>query len=125
MEEQYVDRSSKEKKFALITGALILVFGFALMLSFQPVSASPQAQVETPTETATVAATGTVTATQTQAGTMPPPAVTGTPTALVPITGADLTQPGGGVGGAILRFGLAILGLLLIAFGLRARTARR
>ena len=55
-----------------------------------------------------------------------PPVVTGTPTQLVPVTGADLNQsnPGGSanLGGWVV---LWVIGLLLVGFGVKARLDRQ
>lgn len=99
---------------------LALFFAF----SVQPAQAGPLPQdypVDTPTVTATTQATATVTATV--SGTMPPPAATGTPTQLVPVTGADLTQPGDPSTGVWVA--LWLLGMLLILYGLRSKLVKR
>jgi len=86
--------------------------------------------VVTLTPTVTVTATGvtpgaaTFTATATRAGTLPPPSVTGTPTVLVPVTGADLTRPSGEEGVGIW-IALWLVGLLLIGYGLRSKLGKQ
>jgi hypothetical protein len=114
--------------------ALLLVMAAAF--SAQPAQASPPLQddypVETPTTpvqaTATTApgqatATTVPTAGVTPIVTLPPPAVTGTPTQLVPVTGADLPGPGSMTIGVWVA--LWLMGLMLIAYGLRAKLGKR
>lgn len=130
--------STKQSTFAIVAGALLLVFGLLLSFSAQPAAASPLLQtgypIDTPTFTATFTSTPTVTATvgagtvtatvtATRSGTLAPPR-TGTPTQLVPVTGADLTQrPDQSAVGFWIA--LWLVGLLLIGFGLRSRLGRR
>jgi hypothetical protein len=123
---------------ACLSGTLLLLLGLLLSLTAHPALANPLAQgatgtptgtvspvaTNTPTVAGTVAATGTVTATATLAGTLPPPAVTGTPTVLVPVTGADLTSPGSQAGVGIW-IALWLVGLLLIGYGLRSKFGKQ
>lgn len=126
-------RSNDSKKTAvLLAGVMLLVLGFALALAAQPAFASAAFQATATTDAgATVivaTATNTVavaTATNTVAATMAPPQVTGTPTSLVPVTGADLTQPGGPSSSALLWGALVLLGLILIGYALRSRMVKR
>ncbi len=117
------------KLFLSLFSALILITGFVFAMSARPALASNAEQAATTTPTATVAQTetavgtptvaGTATATSVPIATLPAAIVTGTPTALVPVTGADLTPPGG-QSGIILRIATGLLGLFLIALGFRS-----
>ena len=125
--------TKRQSTLVILAGTLLLMVGLLLSLSAQPAVASPLLQTgypgdETPTITATVGAgtatsTATATVTATQGGTLAPPR-TGTPTQLVPVTGADLTQP---PDQSAVGFWIALwlVGLLLIGFGLRSRLSRR
>jgi hypothetical protein len=139
MKNRIRKRSTVLPLFAFLSGILLILLGLVFILSAQPALASPSAQgypvntptnsgypVATATATATLsgAATATVTRTPTQSGSLPPPSVTGTPTVLFPVTGADLTRPSspGGVG---VWIALWLLGLLLIGFGLRSKLGKQ
>lgn len=129
--------TKRQSTLVILTGTLLLMVGLLLSLSAQPAVASPLLQTGYPgdatptftvtvgagTATATVSATATATVTATQGGTLAPPR-TGTPTQLVPVTGADLTQP---PDQSAVGFWIALwlVGLLLIGFGLRSRLSRR
>ena len=83
--------------------------------------------VGTPTTVGTATAPAQVlTATATTTGTLAAPVVTGTPTQLVPVTGADLNESNpGGSGNIGAWVALWVLGLLLVAFGVKARLDRQ
>ncbi len=137
MKNQPHTRSSSMNLILCLAGFLVVILGLVFLTAVQPAEASPPAQdgypvgTSTATMTATATATATVigaatltpTATATRAGTLPAPARTGTPTALVPVTGADFTQPGGQVNVGMW-ISIWLLGLLLIGFGLRARMSK-
>jgi hypothetical protein len=130
MKLTYRHQSSEHKKgYALILGVPVLLFGFVFALAAQPVFASAPNLQDDPTVTPTVTETPTITATlqvtATQVNTLPPPFVTGTPTVLVPVTGADLAQPGSGQANMGVWLALWILGLMLIVFGLYSRRQKR
>ena len=119
------------KQIAFITTLLILVFAAAFALSAQPAQASPAgyqpypAVTDTPTVTLTTApGTPTVTRTATLINTLAPPQPTGTRTLLVPVTGADLSQPTGqpvmGIWAAVW-----LVGLILVTIGLRLKLNKR
>jgi hypothetical protein len=116
---------------SVLSGVLVLFFAFALTTQAVFASAplmqedpTPTPTIEfTPTETPTVTATPIVTATP--EGTLPPPGVTGTPTVLVPVTGADLSQPGSGSAAVGIWIALWLVGLLLIGYGLYARLEKQ
>ena len=116
---------------SIVTLSLAVVVGLALglvfVLSALPAQASPIAQPypgDTATPTVTFTATTTFTPTVTLTGTLGAPARTGTPTSLLPVTGVDLTQQDGG-GSVGLWIAVWLLGLLLIWFGLRARSSKQ
>jgi len=126
-------KNQKQKKSTLAWWLIIIIGGLVLAavvfaLPASPAVANPPAQdgypveTETPTPTNTLTLSPTFTATLT--GTLPPPVRTGTPTQLVPVTGADLTQPppGSNVG---VWVALWLLGLLLVGFGASARLRKR
>jgi len=115
MKDHFQKQSPSKKSFVYLAGAFMLLFGLVFSMAVQPALASTPAQVATATATATVASGGTATV----AATLAPPAVTGTPTALVPVTGADQTQSGEQAAVA-LRVALGLLGLLLVAYGIRS-----
>ena len=119
--------------------ALVLIFGMMFLLAIRPVSASSAFQVATGTVT-TTATTGGVAATlaptigagaatlapTTGAGaTLAAPAAgVGTPTALVPVTGADLTQSSDQSRG-VLMVAIGLIGLFLIAYGVFSRLGKQ
>jgi hypothetical protein len=109
-----------------ITAALVVMLLFALFgAAGTPVSAAPALQ-DVPTETPTIIfVTETPVFTATPVNTLPPPAVTGTPTVLVPVTGADLSAPGEGGQAVGLWLALWLVGLALIVFGLYSRLAAK
>ncbi len=135
MNHHFRRQSASFKLFLSLLSTLILITGFVFAMNAQPAQASDQAQAAT-TGTATVVGTSTATAAVTAAATLAPtatgaagsatavdtlaaPSLSGTPTALVPVTGADLTPPGG-QSGVILRIAIGLLGLFLIALGFRS-----
>jgi hypothetical protein len=128
MKKTFHKRSFSSTVLLCLTGILLGMLGLVFSLAVRPVQASPLPQagypVGTPSVTVTATANGTTTVTPTPTntlvGTLPAPARTGTPTALVPVTGGDFTQPGGGanVGTWIA---IWLLGLILIGFGLLSR----
>jgi hypothetical protein len=131
MKKHAQNRFDFYKRIAFLTGLLIVVIAVAFALSAQPALANPAvyqpypAVTDTPTVTLTVAAvTPTVTRTATLIYTLPPPQPTGTRTLLVPVTGADLSQPPGqpvmGIWAAIW-----LVGLILITIGLRLKLNKR
>lgn len=113
-----------------LAGLFVVIVGLAVSMVVRPAQASPLAQ-QNPTETHTVTVTATVTTTvvstptitrtptTTLVGTLPV-ARTGTPTALVPRSGADFSQPGGS-GSAGMWIAIWLLGLLLLGYGLMSR----
>ena len=117
MNNQFGKRSSSKTPFVLLAGVLLLLFGLVFSMTSQPAMANTPAQVATATVTATTGVV--VTPTNTVPATLAPPAATGTPTVLVPVTGADLTQPPD-QSAVLLRVGLGILGLMLVAYGIRS-----
>jgi hypothetical protein len=136
------NRSQKRQSLIVLlvflSGMLLILFGLAVSIPVQPALAQTGYPVETATEpgypvvtntpgvtvTASSTVRVTITATATRAGTLPPPSVTGTPTVLFPVTGADLTTPGG-QGPVGMWVALWIVGLLLIGFGLRSKVWKR
>ncbi len=132
MNNHFKSQSPNLKLFLALFSIFILLTGFVFATNAQPALASNPAQAAT--GTATVAGSPTAAASVTAAATLAPtaagtatsvatlaaPAVTGTPTVLVPVTGADLTPPGGGQSGLILRIALGLLGLFLIVLGFRS-----
>ncbi len=111
MKNRFHKRSTTLPLFALLSGTLLILFGLVFALSAQPAQANPLAQ-----------GYPVATSTATQSGTLPPPSVTGTPTVLFPVTGADLTQPSGPQGtGVGVWIALWLIGLLLIGFGVRSK----
>lgn len=118
----------------ILAGLTVVMLGFVFSVAVQPAQAQDGYPVDTPTVTVTAtptatgigAATATVTptVTATRSGTLPPPARTGTPTSLVPVTGADLTRQDGEVN-AGMWIAIWLVGLLLIGFGLRSRLSKR
>ena len=122
MKENMQEKLASKKAYLTLAGAMIIALALLFAFSVQTAQAQDGYPVDTPT--ATLAATATATRTPTVAGTMPPPAVTGTPTMLVPVTGADLTQPGDPASAGIW-VALWLLGMLLILYGLRSKLVKR
>lgn len=115
--------------FVLI--ALVMILGMMFLLAIRPVSASPAFQAATGTVTSTAAATTSgaaatmaPTATGASATLAAPAAGAGTPTALVPVTGADRTQPGDQSRG-VLMIAIGLIGLFLIAYGVFSRLGKQ
>lgn len=132
-------QTHKPRIIAVLSLAVFLgaVLGLAFALTPYAAQASPAFQgypvdTETPTVTltATTDGTATVTPTVTLTVTLGAPAATGTATSLLPVTGADLTQQDGGGGSGVgdnvgLWIAVWLLGLLLIWFGMRARSSKQ
>jgi hypothetical protein len=128
----------RRKMLAYLGFAFILVLGAVFSFGSRPAQADSFAQVASATATATTTATlaaggvgvGTGTAvsgTRTAVPSLAAPAGgVGTSTSLVPVTGADLSQPDPNeTGKIVLRVAAGILGLLLVAFGIRASSVKR
>jgi len=114
MNDRIRNSYSKKHQVAYLAWLLVLLFAFLFSVVVQPALASPAAQV---TETATTTVTATVT--NTTVATLPRP--TGTSTALVPVTGADLTQPAEPTGLPLWPI-VGLLGILLLVYGLTSRS---
>ena len=136
MKKQLHKHASSTTVITILAGFLVVMLGLVLSVAVQPAQASPLPQAATATVTltpagsATVAATTgagtlTVTATATQSGTLAAPVATGTSSALVPVTGADLTNQGGWGSNVGIWLAVWLVGLLLVGFGLRARLSKR
>lgn len=132
MNEPMRRHPSNVKLLIFLCSSFILISGLLFTSSPRPAMASDPAQAATATVagtgTATVASTGTAAAvtaaptsaaTSTTIATLSAPAVVGSPTALVPVTGADQTPPSA-QSGIILRIALGLMGLFLIALGFRS-----
>jgi hypothetical protein len=125
MNNRFRSQSREFKLFLSLWIAFILITGFVFAVTAQPALANNPAQAATGTATVVGTATAGATVSPTAAGsatavaTLPAPVPSGTPTALVPVTGADLTPPGG-QSGVLLHIALGLLGLLLIALGFRS-----
>jgi heme/copper-type cytochrome/quinol oxidase subunit 2 len=136
MRNQFHKRPSFANVMFFLAGIFVMVLGLVFSVTVQPAEASPPVQDGYPvgTETATITLTPTVTltggatltptATATRVGTLPAPARTGTPTALIPVTGADFTRQDGQVNVGMW-VAIWLLGLILIGFGLRSRLSKR
>lgn len=141
MNNQFHKRSLYQHITISLAGILFIALGLVLATAIQPAQA--QAGAATATGTVTVAPTSGVTATTapaggnvvataaptvaasaTTSGTLAAPVASGTPKALVPVTGADQTQQGGGsnIGPWIAVW---LVGLILIGFGWMARMNKR
>jgi hypothetical protein len=143
MKNRFQNRQTLFPLFVFLFGILLFLFGVILSLSARPALANPPYQggypvdtvtatepgypvvTNTPTATVSGAATATRTVTPTsQGGTLPPPSVSGTPTVLFPVTGADFTSPSGQSGIGVW-VALWLLGLLMIGYGLRTKLGKQ
>lgn len=139
------DNFRSNSKSIYVFGAAVLVFGLAFLMAVAPAFASTAAQVATgsatavgtaaapttaataaaPTTAATAAAPTTAAGAPTTVATLAAPAAgVGTPTALVPVTGADLTQSGDQTR-VLFEVLAGLAGLLLVAYGVFSRLAKR
>ena len=145
------DNLRSNTKSLYLFGAVALVFGLAFLMAVAPAFASSAFQVATgsatvvgtvastsaaPTSGATAAAptSGATALAPTAAATSgaptsvaslaAPAAGAGTPTALVPVTGADLTNSGDQTR-VLLEVLAGLVGLLLITYGVFSRLAKR
>jgi hypothetical protein len=146
MKDNVRKQSQNRRLMVYLLAVTVMAFGLAFLMMIQPVSASAPAQAGTSTLVATttlastlepsatsaaVATTAPTAAATTAAGTSSgvstlaaPSAGNGTPTALVPVTGADLTQPDP-TSRLAFEIGLGLLGLILIVYGISSRLAKR
>ena len=128
MNKQFHKRTSPAFLLAGLASILVVMLALAFSVAVEPAQAQSATATATVTATATTAGGGagtpTHTPTATRAATLGAPTAAGTPTALIPVTGADLTQPGGR---AHLGTWIALwlLGLVLLGFGLRYRLSKR
>ncbi|MCL4561904.1 MAG: hypothetical protein M1281_15010 [Chloroflexi bacterium] len=132
-------KTNRLVKMALVTSAVVIVISLFLATSFQPVLAqagtgTPAATgtaVSTSTLAPTAAATGTSAATAaptstpapTAVPTLAPPQPTASTTALVPVTGADLSVQAAQQS-LYVNLGIVSLGLVLVVIGILIRTNR-
>jgi hypothetical protein len=128
--------TARKKSFTPLACGLAFMLALSFAFSVHPVMAGvlQATATVTPTITATVSgtpaatsaatATATRTATATPVGTLSAPNAVGSPTALVPVTGADLTRPGG-PSNLGLWIAVWLLGMILIGVGVKLKLDRR